>query len=60
VIVAYSGAAGVPMAVPEFCSQWVSPNEKMLLDIIILRNVSSNSVGSWMEFHWHAFEIMFP
>jgi hypothetical protein len=33
--VAYAGAGGVPMAVPEICCQYVSPKVKTLLRIMI-------------------------
>ena len=46
VIMEYSGAAGVPMAVPVVCSQCVSPKVKMLFLITISRTDRKNSIGN--------------
>jgi len=41
----YNGAAGVPMAVPVFCSQKVLPKVKILLSITISKTRRKNSEG---------------
>ena len=41
----YSGAAGVPMAVPEFCCQWVSPKVNMLLAMNSFTDVTNSYFG---------------
>ncbi len=52
VSVAYSGAAGVPIAVPLFCSQKVLPNIKMLFSMTSLSVVKKRLVGKVGGIRW--------
>ena len=49
---AYKGAAGVPMALPLFCSQKVSPSIKILFSMTSLSVVTKRVVGKAGGIRW--------